>query len=63
MSESINALLAELYLKKTKAAIFLADKESVEARKAGAEVAKETKDAEKAWLEAVALLLVLGHQL
>ena len=43
---------AELFLKKTKAAIFLTAKGSVEAKKAEAEVAKETEDAEKAWLEA-----------
>ena len=48
----VEAKRAELYLKKTKAAIFLTDKGSVEARKAGAEVAKETEDAEKAWLDA-----------
>jgi len=48
----VEAKRAELYLKKTKAAIFLTLKGSVEAKKAGAEIAKETEDAEKAWLDA-----------
>ena len=43
---------AELFLKKTKAAIFLTSKGSVEAKKAEAEVARETEDAEKAYLDA-----------
>ena len=47
-----NAKRGELYLKKTKAAIFLANKGSVEARKALAEIDEKTSMAERSYLDA-----------